>query len=93
MSFYVSVGVLSVLISWCNKKFLFSWEDNYNKEFILMIVNFLNEDIGMDFGGKDISWFCDIEFLVFFIIDENEIFFLDVIWNRDGDLNVWFNFF
>ena len=88
---HASAGALSASISRCNKKSLFSWEDNYNKELTSMIVNLLNEDTGMDFGGKDISRFCDIELLVFPTIDENEISLLDVIWNRDGDLNVRFN--
>ncbi len=91
MSPHASAGALSASISRCNKQSLFSWEDNYNKELTSMIVNLLNEDTGMDFGGKDISRFCDIELLVFPTIDENEISLLDVIWNRDGDLNVRFN--
>ncbi|WP_149983169.1 VPA1262 family protein [Pseudoalteromonas rhizosphaerae] len=86
-----SAGALSASISRCNKQSLFRWEDNYNKELTSMIVNLLNEDTGMDFGGKDISRFCDIELLVFPTIDENEISLLDVTWNRGCDLNVRFN--
>ena len=86
-----SAGALSASISRSNKQSLFRWEDNYYKELTSMIVEILDVDTGMDFGGKDISRFCDIELLVFPTLDENEISLLDVIWNRDGDLNVRFN--
>ena len=85
-----SAGALSASISISDKQSLFFYEGNYNRALTLMILNQLNTDTGMDFGGTDIDRLGDIELLVFPTLDDHERNLLRVERDKDTGLNVQF---
>lgn len=92
LSPHAKASALSASIVKNDKKSLLYFSGNYYKDLTSMIVNQLNSDTGMNFGGKDISRLGDIELLVFPALDNNERNLLVVSLNKnDGTVNVRFD--
>lgn len=73
-------GAYSASISQTDKGALFRLTQDYDVALTASVVNHLNADTGMDFGGTDTARFGDIELLVFPTLDDLERPLLNVSW-------------
>jgi hypothetical protein len=82
-------GALSASIVQCNKQELFSVQGNYNIDLTSMVIDQLNQDTGLNFGGHDLPRFGDMELMVFPSIDEQEKSLKNIQWSDDkNEINV-----
>ena len=75
-----AAGAFSASITQANKTALFSLDDIYDPDLAAMVVNYLNAETGLDFGGADITRFGDLEMLVFPTLNDHEQSLLSVSW-------------
>ena len=74
-------GAFSASITQRDKGALFRLDQDYDISLTAYVVNQLNVDTGLDFGGTDIPRFGDIELLVFPALDDLERSLLNVTWS------------
>lgn len=74
-------GALSASITQIDKERLFRLDQDYDVALVKLVVQRLNVDTGLDFGGADTSRFGDLELLVFPTLDDLERPLLNVSWN------------
>lgn len=85
-------GALSASISQADKGALFRLGQDYDVALTASVVEHLNKDTGLDFGGADTARFGDLELLVFPTLDELERPLLKVSWtNSPRALTAQFN--
>ena len=75
-----TAGALSASVSQTDKGALFRLGEDYNVALTASVVDHLNADTGLDFGGADSSRFGDVELLVFPALDDLERCLLRVNW-------------
>lgn len=75
-------GAFSASISQADKTELFNLEYGYNAPLINSVIEQLNSHTGLDFGGKDIARFGDLELLIFPALDDDERCLLSVNWTE-----------
>ncbi|MCO5081092.1 MAG: VPA1262 family protein [Rhizobiaceae bacterium] len=73
-------GALSASISQIDKGALFRLGQNYDVVLTETIIEHLNADTGLDFGGADAARFGDLELMVFPALDDQERSLLSVSW-------------
>lgn len=73
-------GAFSASVSQADKGALFRLGQYYDVALTASVVQHLNADTGLDFGGVDCARFGDLELLVFPTLDEQERSLLDVDW-------------
>ncbi|MGE4553696.1 MAG: VPA1262 family N-terminal domain-containing protein, partial [Desulfovibrionaceae bacterium] len=73
-------GAFSASITQTDKGALFRFGQDYDVALTASVVQRLNAETGLDFGGADIVRFGDLELLVFPTLDEQERSLLDVSW-------------
>ena len=73
-------GALSASITQSRKDALFRVDQYYDAALTASVVERLNDDTGMDFGGVDSARFGDLELLVFPALDDWERSLLSVSW-------------
>lgn len=76
-------GALSASIVQGKKTELFTVRGNYNVDLTSMVIEQLNQDTGLKFGGHDLPRFGDIELLVFPTIDDQERSLKNIRWSDD----------
>ena len=73
-------GAFSASITQAEKGALFRVGQDYDIALTEWVVNYLNADTGLDFGGADTTRFGDIELLVFPTLNDQKQPLLDVSW-------------
>lgn len=73
-------GAFSASVTQADKGALFRLGQYYDVALTASVVQHLNADTGLDFGGVDSARFGDLELLVFPTLDEQERSLLDVDW-------------
>ncbi|MHA6887394.1 VPA1262 family protein [Ralstonia pseudosolanacearum] len=73
-------GAFSASITQTDKRALFHLGQDYDVALTASVVNHLNADTGLDFGGADTVRFGDLELLVFPTLDDLERCLLEVSW-------------
>lgn len=85
-------GAFSASITQIDKRTLFLLGQDYDVALTALVVNHLNADTGLDFGGVDSSRLGDIELLVFPALDDFDRAMLNVNWvDNPWSLIVKFN--
>lgn len=73
-------GAISASVTQMNKEALFLLSEEYSAALAISLVERLNADTGLDFGGADATRFGDLELLVFPALNDLEQNLLSVKW-------------
>lgn len=75
-----AAGAISASVTQMNKEALFLLSEEYSAALTISLVDWLNAETGLDFGGADATRFGDLELLVFPTLNDLEQNLLSVKW-------------
>ena len=89
-----SASTISAGLFKLDKVSLLSLDNSINKRFIDHVVNFMVNDTGLDFSGKDLERFGEVEIMTFPALDSNERGLLICHWSEDkSKFNIYYDSF